>query len=147
MLRVWRLFFSRYGVKEVEKSADKLLWLDLSHYSMYFFSTGEKGYCHHFCYVRILDCSAKVRVETATIVQTALVLCNYWKSLKFRLFKSIIQYNLTPSRPLHLPYLTLCGWNLRNSIPDPILMSPLCWMKMVSQVRLPWMMGGSHEWR
>lgn len=31
--------------------------------------------------------------------------------------------------------------------PEPILMRPLCWMKMVSLVRLPWMMGGSHECR
>jgi len=28
-------------------------------------------------------------------------------------------------------------------IPEPILMSPLCWMKMVSVVRLPWITGGS----
>lgn len=26
--------------------------------------------------------------------------------------------------------------------PEPILMRPLCWMKMVSLVRFPWMMGG-----
>lgn len=25
---------------------------------------------------------------------------------------------------------------------EPILMRPLCWMKMVSLVRFPWMMGG-----
>lgn len=32
-------------------------------------------------------------------------------------------------------------------LPEPIFMSPLCWMKMVSLVRLPWMMGGSQECR
>lgn len=36
------------------------------------------------------------------------------------------------------------GW---ENIPDPILMRPLCWMKMVSHVRLPWIMGGSQECR
>ena len=30
-------------------------------------------------------------------------------------------------------------------LPEPILISPLCCMKMVSQVKLPWIMGGSHE--
>lgn len=35
----------------------------------------------------------------------------------------------------------------QQALPEPILISPLCWMKMVSQVRLPWMMGGSQEWR
>lgn len=34
-----------------------------------------------------------------------------------------------------------------SCLPEPILMSPLCWMKMVSLVRLPWMMGGSQECR
>lgn len=37
--------------------------------------------------------------------------------------------------------------NLSLPSPEPILMSPLCWMKMVSQVRFPWMMGGSQECR
>lgn len=46
------------------------------------------------------------------------------------------QFNQPPVTPVAL-----------KMIPEPILMSPLCWMKMVSQVRLPWMMGGSHEWR
>ena len=29
--------------------------------------------------------------------------------------------------------------------PDPILISPLCWMKIVSHVKFPWTIGGEQE--
>lgn len=32
-----------------------------------------------------------------------------------------------------------------NWLPDPIFISPLCWIKMVSHVKLPWTMGGEQE--
>lgn len=53
-------------------------------------------------------------------------------------------FHLTPVGP-KLPRLP--AQNLSLPSPEPILMSPLCWMKMVSQVRFPWMMGGSQECR
>ena len=49
------------------------------------------------------------------------------------------------SSPLPTPFTAPELWG--RVLPEPILMSPLCWMKMVSLVRLPWMMGGSQEWR
>lgn len=63
-------------------------------------------------------------------------MCNCVKQFLLEVFKSTSPLNQPPATPVAL-----------KMIPEPILMSPLCWMKMVSQVRLPWMMGGSLEWR
>lgn len=35
----------------------------------------------------------------------------------------------------------------KSNKPDPILMRPLCWMKIVSQDKFPWTMGVSQPWR
>ena len=36
-------------------------------------------------------------------------------------------------------------WMNTTYLPEPILIRPLCWMKIVSVVRLPWMIGGVQE--
>ena len=52
-----------------------------------------------------------------------------------------------PSVPIQKSQMSVDVGGFERGVPEPILMRPLCWMKMVSQVRLPWMMGGSQECR
>lgn len=42
-------------------------------------------------------------------------------------------------------FINFLLWILIKWLPDPILTSPLCCIKIVSQVRLPWMIGGVQE--
>ena len=55
-------------------------------------------------------------------------------------------FRLWPDKSNYLQVLTF--WCMMSGATDPILTRPLCWMKMVSQVRFPWRIGGSQvAWR
>ena len=47
--------------------------------------------------------------------------------------------------PVSLSVALAVAWTASGAM-EPILTRPLCWMKIVSHVRLPWMMAGSDLW-